>query len=297
MTGTDTLADGNFGHDHTYYGFGCTNPWTSEGEISTKSCSVRLVATRNNVEIQDIGVYYNFSAAASGSGSQLTTDNANIPDTFCPLGWQLPYSGTGGDYYDKSKSWKFLFAKYSMVNDTPSAQKTNAYPFDYIYSGFYYYDNGALFAVTSGAHLWSITKKADYSAYRFDTWGSGLQVNNYYGNYGDPLRCAFDISNLESSPWHPRSLISIMAFHFLKAHFPSVKIMSNYLKNETKYFIFMELRANFDEAESKYKMENRILMSELQDASEFTKDAKTTVGFSLAEMPELYQLHHQSMRQ
>ena len=57
-----------------------------------------------------------------------------------------------------------------------------------------------------------------------------------------------------------------MAFHFLKAHFPSVKIMSNYLKNETKYFIFMELRANFDEAESKYKMENRILMSELQDA-------------------------------
>ena len=59
-----------------------------------------------------------------------------------------------------------------------------------------------------------------------------------------------------------------MAFHFLKAHFPSVKIMSNYLKNETKYFIFMELRANFDEAESKYKMENRILMSELQDARE-----------------------------
>ena len=36
----------------------------------------------------------------------------------------------------------------------------------------------------------------------------------------------------------------------------------------------MDLRANFDEAESKYKMENRILMSELQDASEFTKDAK-----------------------
>ena len=76
------------------------------------------------------------------------------------------------------------------------------------------------------------------------------------------LRCDFDISNLEIFPWHPRSLISIMAFHFLKAHFPSVKIMSNYLKNETKYFIFMELRANFDEAESKYKMENRILMSE-----------------------------------
>ena len=78
----------------------------------------------------------------------------------------------------------------------------------------------------------------------------------------DVLFVAFlDLASL-SSPWHPRSLISIMAFHFLKAHFPSVKIMSNYLKNETKYFIFMELRVNFDEAESKYKMENRILMSE-----------------------------------
>ena len=261
MEGTDLTPyqEDDPNKDLTYYGNGC-----SVDGGSKKPGSTRIIETYDN-ENQAMGTYYDYQAAASGSGgTNITADNTNVSDTFCPLGWQMPYAGTGGDYYDKSRSWSYLFSIYNYNNNQAGVEGILSYPLSNIQAGNIYWPTITLYDMTIMSRLWSTTNSADWGAYRLSVH---LEGKNYLigtggkGN-GHSVRCDFDISDLESFPWHPRSLISIMAFHFLKAHFPSVKIMSNYLKNETKYFIFMELRANFDEAESKYKMENRILMSE-----------------------------------
>ena len=197
------------------------------------SCSSRFSDTLDG-ETQIIGAYYTFNSAASGSGGySVTTLNSNTPDTFCPLGWQLPYSGTGGDYYDKSRSWRYLFAQYSINNDRAGATKVVSYPLSYIWSGAYYWGDGVLKYQNATGLYWSRTVYSGASAFKMHAWSSGFDYAAMPAkNAGGTLRCALGIGILESFPWHPRSLISIMAFHFLKAHFPSVKIMSNYLKNE-----------------------------------------------------------------
>ena len=117
----------------TYYGNGC--PGYSVDASSTP-CSSRINATADG-ETQKIGTYYTFSAASSGSGSTVTTDNANTPDTFCPLGWQLPYSGTGGDYYNKSRSWAYLFNRYAIESNITGATVIRSYPLSYVNTGVY----------------------------------------------------------------------------------------------------------------------------------------------------------------
>ena len=229
------------------------------------ACSSRTINTYDN-EALSIGVYYNYQAATSGSGADLSAKNVPSPDTFCPLGWQMPYGGTDGDYYNQSKSWKYLLVQYGKDYSDNNVSTKNfmmSYPFSYIYTGNYIWGiyGVLMYFGIHGVYLSSSNYNSDRMD-RFYLWGNRVNAESDTKTYGISIRFVLGISKFESFPWHPRSLISIMAFHFLKAHFPSVKIMSNYLKNETKYFIFMELRANFDEAESKYKMENRILMSE-----------------------------------
>ena len=229
MEGTDIrFPDSDYTHDHTYYGNGC--PGDDNQPESYKSCSTRIVNTFDE-EPQLIGVYYDFQAATAGAGGAITTDNANAPDTFCPLGWQLPYSGTGGDYYDKPKSNDFLFNTYGIADSQSGANQFRSYPFSYVFSGRLRFEVSGLKFLDTAGFLWSITIGGPGQAFRTEIWYEKVRYASAYSmTFGYALRCDFDISNLESFPWHPRSLISIMAFHFLKAHFPSVKIMSNYLK-------------------------------------------------------------------
>ena len=235
MTGNIETSDA---HDRTYYGNGCPNGWGSGGDGgSPTSCDIDLVLTADN-ENQEIGTYYDFQAVTSGTGAAIKTDNTNAPDTFCPLGWQLPYSGSGGDYYNKSRSWKYLVEEVYRLTENVGT-KIRSYPFSYIQSGYYRWYAGRLYDATNAGYIASETAYGSGHAYRVSFYATTFNSPQQTGKRdGLSIRCDFDISNLESSPWHPRSLISIMAFHFLKAHFPSVKIMSNYLKNETKYFIF-----------------------------------------------------------
>ena len=150
MEGTDVYRyrDGNRNNDHTSYGNGCPNDWGTDGDGgSGTSCDTKLVST-SDAEMQTIGVYYTFQAATSGTGAGMSTNNSNSPDTFCPLGWQLPYDGTGGDYYDKSRSWRYLFTTYNIaiINGTASdSTKIKSYPFSYVQSGYYHQSIGKLY--------------------------------------------------------------------------------------------------------------------------------------------------------
>ena len=187
--------DSNVFHDHTYYGNGCSNGWGEGGYGgSDKSCSTRFTKTYNN-ETQIIGTYYSFQAATSGSGGAITTPNTNAPDTFCPLGWQMPYSGTGGDYYDKSRSWKVLTEEYEY-GDTPSgAAGLKSYPIDYVYSGNYFWNRGRLYALNNNGYYWSSTIWNDSSAANLSTWADRVSIAaSNHKALGINIRCIFIFS-------------------------------------------------------------------------------------------------------
>ena len=160
--------DGEVKHDHTYYGNGCKQSEYPQGEDgSITPCSTRITQDGDG-QNQKNGTYFNFQAANSGSGGSITTDNMISPDTFCPLGWQLPYSGTGGDYYDKSKSWNYLYTTYNIAfNDGTASDvtKVRSYPISYIYSGLFAWSTGRLYGLDKTGDYWSSNSGIDYLGY------------------------------------------------------------------------------------------------------------------------------------
>ena len=200
--------DSDVSHDHTYMGNGCKNGWGTSGEGGSQTpcpdsdAGGRYVKTADN-ETQKNGTYYNFQAGTTGAGAAITTDNTNVPDTFCPLGWQLPYSGTGGDYYNKSRSWNYLFTTYSVAFDAGTAAdatKIKSYPFSYVYSGYYDWHTGRLYSQSNGGVYWSSTVVSSTNAYGLPTWSSGVRPANAYSKaHGVAVRCVLGISNLKAS--------------------------------------------------------------------------------------------------
>ncbi len=171
---------------YTYYGGGCDNEFDNPSRVS---CSIVTTNTYDGEE-QSIGSFYDFQAAAAGSAFIDTTDNTNVPDTFCPLGWQLPYSGKGGDYYDKSKSWKYLFDDYGIVFNLAGKLKMTSYPLSYIQSGIYTPGSG-VYRMSVVGYYYSGTISDFYGAYGFRPmdWDTGPNVT--FDNVAAlSLRCA-----------------------------------------------------------------------------------------------------------
>ena len=188
--------DSNVTHDHTYYGRGCKNSYGTGGEGGSQTpcadsdAGGRYTNTADN-ESQKNGTYFNLQAASSGAGSAISTDNTNSPDTFCPLGWQMPYAGTGGDYYDKSRSWTYLFTTYNIKfnGTTTDAGKVKSYPFSYIYSGQYFWATGRLYDQTTNGFYQSSTIVNSERSYRMATFSPGILTNNTTNKAGGfPIR-------------------------------------------------------------------------------------------------------------
>ena len=186
MAGTPITVPGNPEvTNETYRGGACTSK-------SYASCSTYSLKTVDN-ESLFIGTFYNAHAITVDSSKTITANNTNFPDTFCPLGWQLPYDGTGGDYYDKSKSWIFLFTTYNISFNTGTAidiNKIKMYPLSYIYSGYYYWGLGRLYYQGSVGYYWSQTIVGSASAYGLDTWSGAIRPSDIASrSFGFPLRC------------------------------------------------------------------------------------------------------------
>ena len=188
------FADTDATNAHSYYGMGCPNTWGNQGAGGSDiPCSTRIVSTVNDGD-QKNGTLYTFNALTSGTGGAIFTDNTNSDDTFCPLGWQLPYSGTGGNYYDKSKSWNYLYTTYNIAfNDGTASDvaKVRSYPISYIYSGFFAFHLGRLYRQGNGGDYWSITTAAYYEAYSLSIRDNYLKTSNDTDGktYAYPLRC------------------------------------------------------------------------------------------------------------
>ena len=199
MAGTDISdkADGLVAHDHTYFGNGC--PGDDSQPESYESCSSKTEPTFDG-ETQNIGSYYNFQAATASSGVALSEANTIAPDTFCPLGWQMPYSGTGGDYYDKSRSWKVLTEEYEYGDTSSGAAGLKSYPIDYVYSGNYFWNRGRLYALNNNGYYWSSTIWNDSSAANLSTWADKVSIAaSNHKALGVNIRCIFIFSVLSST--------------------------------------------------------------------------------------------------
>ena len=188
------FIDTNNGNDHTYFGNGCPSDW---GDGSVTPCSTRIVKTADN-EDQKNGTYFNFQATTSGTGGSMSTVNANSSDTFCPLGWQLPYSGTGGDYYDQSRSWRKIFEVYNIPFDDESTiaggTKFNSFPLSNVYSGGFYFYNGKLYRQNRTGFYWSSTVLSSTNSYYLITWSSTLHPSqNDVKNVSLAIRCIWKL--------------------------------------------------------------------------------------------------------
>ena len=175
--------DGVVTNDHSYYGRGCKNDWGTSGEGGSQTpcpdsnAGGRFITTADG-ETQKNGTYYNFQAATVGAGGTMATDKTDSSYTFCPLGWQLPYSGTGGDYYNKSRSWNKLFTDYSIAFDdgtAADATKIKSYPLSYVYSGNYHWGTGRLYYQSNSSDYWPSTVVSSTTAYRLGTWSSAIR--------------------------------------------------------------------------------------------------------------------------
>ena len=202
--------DENVTHDHTYFGNGCE---ANSGNASP--CSTRIVQTVDG-ENQINGTYYHFQAATAGTSGTIASQNTNSPDTFCPLGWQLPYSGTGGDYYNKSRSWNFLFTTYDIkFNDgtTTDVTKIKSYPFSYILSGGIGWTTGKLYDMGNRGRYSSLTIASDSNSYRMliTNIQSVQIIQSVSKTAGNTIRCASNWYPI-SFPWHPRKTLNILGF-------------------------------------------------------------------------------------
>ena len=197
VAGTD-IHTGNMdqekAHDHTYYGNGCSEGWGS-GDTPTGSkvaCSSRVINTYDNENLS-IGTYYNYQAVTSGTGADLSAKNVPSSDTFCPLGWQLPYGGTDGDYYNQSKSWKYLLVQYGkdyVENNIATKNFLMSYPFSYIYTGNYIWGiyGVLMYYGIHGVYMSSSSYNSDRMD-RFYLWGSKVNADSDTKTYGMSARC------------------------------------------------------------------------------------------------------------
>ena len=169
-------VDTGIANDHSYFGNGCdTDTWGQGGDGgSDVSCSSRLTETSDS-ETQIIGTYFNYAAVSVGSGVGTVSENANTPDTFCPLGWQMPYGGTGGDYYDKSRSWEYLLNSYNLSGNPPRITMTS-YPFSLIAAGEYYWTTALLFRQGIEINYWTSTSRTQSSGYRIQGRMNGATI-------------------------------------------------------------------------------------------------------------------------
>ena len=202
MAGTNvSFGDNDLNNDHVFYGNGCPNGWDDSKPNaggSTVACDSSTATTMDG-ETLSTKTVYSFQAATSGAGSTVITANANSPDTFCPLGWQLPYGGTGGDYYDKSGSWDYLFNAYSIPlsgNSGTGARKLRSYPISVVLGGRYYWPTASLFVHRTAGHFWSKTASTtgNVEAYKMNVWTSGDAINSnvpYSKGNGLSVRCVF----------------------------------------------------------------------------------------------------------
>ena len=180
-------VDGNEYHDHTYYGNG-------EGDDGSIAGPTRIPVPNYDNESQKNGTIYNYQAATSGYGAAMTTDNISASDTFCPLGWQMPYSGTGGDY-DKSKSWKYLYNLYGIINNQAGYEAILSYPFSEVLSGNYNWQGGNLANFNFNSLHNSSTNTNQNYHYKKGVWAGSFSLNTVSPKaIGNMIRCNIEIS-------------------------------------------------------------------------------------------------------
>ena len=185
--------------EFTFYGNGC--------RISTGSkvaCETRQVSTYDN-ETQNNGTMYSIASAFTRySTPGTTTDNSNSPDTFCPLGWQMPYGGTGGDYYDQSKSWRYLIeTAYSLTKSEPGSQAINSYPISYVPGGGYELRSGVYYNQGAAGLYWTSTRNDGSRSYRYYIGSNTYIIEANSNGYGYALRCI-------TRKKHPRKVFYFM---------------------------------------------------------------------------------------
>ncbi len=193
---------------------GCPNAWgtVEQGGSDVPCVDIGQIYKDGNNEDQKNGTYYHFQAASVGTGSTITTDNANVPDTFCPLGWQLPYGGIDGEYYSQSKSWKYLLDRYNIVKGEVYWNGLANYPFSYVVTGQIHFGSGRLSNSNKNAATsqqgnmvhWTSTAHSTNNQYVTYVTSGTIQTGRSETKIrGKPIRCVTELKKVSESSAPP----------------------------------------------------------------------------------------------
>ena len=216
MAGTDIDGhiDGNIAHDHSYYGNGHSAPQGGGG--SAIAGTTRIVKTYDN-ENQKNGTYYTYQAVTSGSGgSTYAKDNTNVPDSFCPLGWQLPYGGTDGDYYVQSRSWNNLMTTYNYGNNVTGQNSAGSYPLSIILAGYFFFTTSRLYNQGNDAQYATATSRTEsYAFIYYIGWNENKNTRTQYKQEAGTARCVYSSS---TARWQEQMLLCWQQIEQLAIH-------------------------------------------------------------------------------
>ncbi len=91
----------------------------------------------------------------------------------------MPYGGTGGDYYDKSKSVRYLFTAYNIQSTQAGSDKARSYPLALIFSGLLAINQGVLYGKDTNGNYWTSSSNESYNgAYRFTVYENGAKPSD-----------------------------------------------------------------------------------------------------------------------
>ncbi len=118
--------------------------------------------------------YYSWHAATAGSGTNITTTNADAPYSICPKGWRLP-NVSNSDFTD-------IVAIYGSGADFYNNAGPSTIP-NFLLAGFYrnsYFENGNFYGGYWSSKRYSNTMCINLAVYR-STVSSGNALQYYVG--------------------------------------------------------------------------------------------------------------------
>ena len=135
------------------------------------------------------GNYYSWEAATAGTGHSYTSAGAEVPDSICPAGWQLPLNRSSNNTV--SGSFYNLLNQYGLVS-SPTSGNNNIVkaPLFFVRSGYVYPSLHYLDRAGNAGYYWSSVANSSSFAYRLSFSSSSVGTSGYFNRYfGQSVRC------------------------------------------------------------------------------------------------------------
>ncbi len=148
----------------------------------------------NSSQWYSYGNYYNWYSATAGQGTDEIDAGHVTTGDVCPVGWHLPYGGSGDNDNGKgniSGGFYYLNQKMDISSDVIGSNKLRSFPNNFVYSGYWWRSSAS--GRGGSGYYWSSTagNSGIYLAYYlgFTKNSTSAGPGNHTRPYGFAVRC------------------------------------------------------------------------------------------------------------